>query len=1047
MSDPTRGPGETTVERGGAPVDGGESTRQRSGRPKPDLADLGKRVSAARAETEARGETFYPGPSRVHLAAFPPRERWDDWVELDSKSWPERNERHYMLVPTTCFNCESACGLLAYVDRDTLQVRKFEGNPEHPGSRGRNCAKGPATLNQVVDPDRVLYPLKRAGERGAGSWIRVSWEEALADIAGRIRNAIREGRQREIMYHVGRPGEDGFTERVLAAWGVDGHNSHTNICSSGARAGYQFWCGMDRPSPDHARANVILLVSSHLEAGHYFNPHAQRVIEGKSRGAKLIVLDTRLSNTATHADHWLPTQPGSEAAVLLAIAAHLIRTKRYDREYVRRWFNWEAYLAAEKPDGPRTFEAFEAALEGLYAEVTFEFAAAESGIDVEEIATVAELVAGAGSRLSTHCWRSAAAGNEGGWQVTRTLFFLNALLGAIATPGGTYPSSWNKFVPRPIRLPRHPAHWNELTWPGEYPLTMYELSFLLPHFLKEGRGRIDVYFTRVYNPVWTNPDGFTWIEALTDPGKIGLHVALTPTWNESAYFADYVLPMGHGSERHDLHSYETHDGQWLGFRQPVLRTARERLGERVADTRHTNPGEVWEENEFWLELSWRIDPDGSLGIRSFVESERSPGERLTADEYYAWIFENSVPGLPERATAEGLTPLEYMRRYGAFEVTRDVGPLHEEEVPGEELRDVAEDGFGRVYTAAPAPASPNLAPTGAPEPDDAGRRPVGVKVDDRILRGFPTPSGKLEFYSPTLVEWGWPEYAVPTYIRSHVHPERMEEDQMVLISTFRLPVQIHTRSANAKWLDEIAHTNPLWLHPTDARRLEVRTGEAVRVETEIGHFVVRAWVTEGIRPGVVACSHHMGRWKLAGGTAVGRASGNGSGRSRGHGRGSGDGAAGRGPAEATEETGQRQLMATVTLDRDGDAWNMTRRKGASAWKSSDPDTSRIWWTDVGVHQNLTFPVHPDPVSGMHCWHQAVRVTKARPGDRPGDIAVDSARAHEVYRRWLGRTRSARQHSPDGTRRPHWLIRPVKPVRDAYRLDGPGAGDRVGGAEP
>ena len=54
------------------------------------------------------------------------------------------------------------------MDRDTEQVRKFEGNPEHPGSRGRNCAKGPATLNQVTDPDRILYPLKRAGARGEG---------------------------------------------------------------------------------------------------------------------------------------------------------------------------------------------------------------------------------------------------------------------------------------------------------------------------------------------------------------------------------------------------------------------------------------------------------------------------------------------------------------------------------------------------------------------------------------------------------------------------------------------------------------------------------------------------------------------------------------------------------------------------------------------------------------------------------------------------------------------------------------------------------------
>ncbi|MDH3745308.1 MAG: molybdopterin-dependent oxidoreductase [Acidobacteriota bacterium] len=941
----------------------------------------------------------------MHLASFPPKERWDDWVELDSKSWPKQVEKRYMLVPTTCFNCESACGLLAYIDKDTQEVRKFEGNPEHPGSRGRNCAKGPATLNQVTDPDRILHPLKRVGERGGGKWESVGWDEALDDLAGRIRKAIQEKRQGEVMYHVGRPGEDGFTERLMAAWGVDGHNSHTNICSSGARAGYQFWSGIDRPSPDHARAKVILLVSSHLETGHYFNPHAQRIMEAKHDGAKLIVVDTRLSNTSTHADFWLPTQPGSEAAFLLAIANYLIQNDLYNKEYVRRWWNWEEYLAAEQPRLEPSFENFERMLATVYEGYTFEYAARESGIDAQTIRRVAETVATAGTRLSTHNWRSAAAGNEGGWQVSRTLFLLNALLGAVATPGGLYPNAWNKFVARPIHLPRHPEHWNELTYPLEYPLTQNEVSFLLPHLVKQRQQRLDVYFTRVYNPVWTNPDGFSWIEMLTDPDKVGLHVALTPTWNETAYFADYILPMGHSSERHDIHSYETHDGQWIGFRQPVLRAARERLGEAVTDTRETNPGEVWEENEFWLELSWRIDPDGELGIRPFVESKKNPGERLTVDEYYAYIFENSVPGLPESAAAENLSPLEYMRRYGAFEVSRNIGPLYEHEVPEDELEDLARGPFGRIFTRTAAPPPVNLAPTGAPAGDGEGRRAVGVAIDGKILRGFPTPSGKLEFYSSTVAAWGWPEYAIPTYIKSHVHPEAMDPDQKVLISTFRLPVQIHTRSANAKWLDEIAHTNPLWLHTSDAGAIGVATGDLVRVETETGYFVVKAWVTEGIKPGVVACSHHMGRWKLH--------------EPQG---------AGQEPAQA-----QRQLMATVSLDHDGPEWEIRRKKGAGPYESSDPDTSRIWWTDVGVHQNLTFPVHPDPISGMHCWHQAVRVRKAEPSDSYGDISVDIGKSHEVFEKWLEKTRSAVDHSPDGTRRPSWLVRPVKPVERAYQL--------------
>ncbi len=179
--------------------------------------DLNERVRAAREEVESRGETFYPGPSRIHLAAFPPKERWDDWIELDSTAWPERKERRFTLVPTTCFNCESACGLLAYIDRDTLQIRKFEGNPEHPGSRGRNCAKGPATLTQITDPDRILHPLKRVGERGEGKWQQVTWDEALDDIAGRIRVAVHEQMHIEVMYQVRLPGDNGCAELILSA--------------------------------------------------------------------------------------------------------------------------------------------------------------------------------------------------------------------------------------------------------------------------------------------------------------------------------------------------------------------------------------------------------------------------------------------------------------------------------------------------------------------------------------------------------------------------------------------------------------------------------------------------------------------------------------------------------------------------------------------------------------------------------------------------------------------------------------------------------------
>ena len=100
------------------------------------------------------------------------------------------------------------------------------------------------------------------------------------------------------------------------------------------------------------------------------------------------------------------------------------------------------------------------------------------------------------------------------------------------------------------------------------------------------------------------------------------------------------------------------------------------------------------------------------------------------------------------------------------------------------------------------------------------------------------------------------------------------------------------------------------------------------------------------------------------------------------------------------------MMATVSLRHEGTRWLLRRERNVEPFASADPDTSRIWWTDAGVHQNLTFPVQPDPVSGMHCWHQAVRVKRAEPGDRYGDVSVDTAKSRAAYAEWLALARPA-----------------------------------------
>jgi anaerobic selenocysteine-containing dehydrogenase len=762
------------------------------------------------------------------------------------------------------------------------------------------------------------------------------------------------------------------------------------------------------------------MLSAHRESGHYFNPQAQRIIDAQTSGqAKLCVIDTRLSNSAAKADYWLSTWPGTESALLLAIAGYLIREDRCNWEFVLRWTNWRELLAdraylsqlrefgriADVPDGD-DFETFKALLAELYAPYTFAAAAEECGVDAGMLESVAREVADAGSQLATHVWRSAAAGNRGGWMVARCLFLLNVLTGSVGSEGGTLPNQWTKFVPKPHSMPAPVQNWNENHWPAAWPLAHFEMSFLLPHLLRAEDREISVYFSRVYNPVWTNPDVFAWIEMLSDEQRIGVHAALTPVWSESAQYADYVLPMGLGPERHDLHSYETHAAQWLGFRQPVQRVAREEQGESLETTLGSNTGEVWEENEFWIELSWRIDPDGALGIRQHFESPERPGAKITIEEYYRWIFEHSVPGLPEAAAAVDATPMQYMRERGAFELTRDVHSLQERPIDAA-LADAAVEHDGALWSEE-TPPKVNFAPIPGPFRDAEGRVRIGIGKASGAVQGFPTPSGKLEFFSPTLKEWGWPEFALPYHpltqeqresapaIVSQVHPSQIDNtaNEYVLLPTFRLPTLIHSRTNGAKWLHELAHINPVWIHPQDAARMSVETGELVRVQTAIGGFVDRCWVTEAIRPGVVACSHHLGRWRLQ-----------------------------------EDHGSDRWNSAVVAIDQRDDTWRMTRVHGSGPFEG-DRDSARIWWSDGGVHQNLTFPVQPDPISGQHCWHQKVRVSRATEAEY-GEIQVDQAAAQRVYEEWLSLTRPA---TDQPERRPYWLLRPLKPHPDAYRRD-------------
>src|SRR5262249_46889007 len=149
--------------------------------------------------------------------------------------------------------------------------------------------------------------------------------------------------------------------------------------------------------------------------------------------------------------------------------------------------------------------------------------------------------------------------------------------------------------------------------------------------------------------------------------------------------------------------------------------------------------------------------------------------------------------------------------------------------------------------------------------------------------------------------------------------------------------------------------------------------------------------TEGIRPGIIACSHHLGRWRLG-----------------------------------EEAGGSRWATAGVDLREVGPGkWKRCQIRGIRPFSSGGPDSQRNLGQDAAVHQNLTFPVQPDPVSGQHCWHQKVRLERTQADDRYGDIYVDTDASHGIYRQWLDLARPA--PGPGNLRRPLWLARVYRPA--------------------
>ena len=1085
-------------------------------------AVVAKGVFSSLVVTDAQASQDPTNPiHNGNLNNYPAHADWDSYKELDGNDWKrggtgrngikseenpngiEKNE--YMLVPTTCSNCEAQCGMTAWVNigeykktqnPKDLSVRKYMGNPLHPGSRGRNCAKAYGTQSQMYDPDRIPFPLKRAPgtKRGEGKWIRTSWDDAMKEIGTKIHNTLKTGDEMSkklFMLHVGRPNENGFGHRVPHSMGCDGYDSHTNICSAGAREGTIQWANDDRNSPDWANAELIFLQSSHAaDAGHYFQQSAGYIADAKKKGAKLVVMDPRMSNSAGIADLWVPVWPGTEAALYLHLANRILNEKGINGEdlvnhaFFKNWVNWDRLidnkeylsLLVEKgyiksvPTG-NSYEDFIKMIQEMYSPYTLDFVVKECRVEARIIEKLYEMVIDAGPRIASYLWRAGTIGHRGGWMNARSGFLMLALRGALAgDKGGVGMHHWHVISVNGKgdaatvsgEAPKKVDVWNELAWPPEYPLSTYEMSHILPHLLLDDEWRnkwnakglnvpekLSVWVPRMYNPVWINPDGFRWIEALKREDKIELSFNLSPTWSETNWYCDYILPVGLAGERHDQSSEATKPARWLSFRQPALRVALEKLGWKPKNPARgtleahmeSGLGEIWEEVEFWANIMvHHVDPDGSLGVRDHWASKEDPTRAVTIAEWYQAAF-NKLPNLRKTAAND---PKYKNSKYPNYEMMRDMGTwLEEDNIYKPQERDLKVEGdyyiaHGHKYHKDEVTKDKYGALL--VEGHHGEKHAIGIEVEGEKLQGFHTLSKKLEFFSEWFAEWKWPEYAVPIYpttktqrekmvhLVTQVHHDFMEkENEFALNTVFRLPYNIHTRSVNSKHLMEISQNhNPVWINTDDAHRLNIKQGDAIKVTItdtvsglESGYFIAMAVPTEATMPGVLANSHHAGRWKLKNAVDI------------------------PGFKHQLGVMGLGAPLYEMSMDgkvgtlkpKEGIDAGMMARKDTWQFKKYNKDLDNIWWDGLsGSWQNAVAASHPDPIAGNHAWHQKVSIELAGANDQIGDIWVNYENNMKVYQEWRDKLTRPLQKG-DTLRRPKHIKRPAVPLsHKAYSVE-------------
>ncbi|MBV5279101.1 MAG: molybdopterin-dependent oxidoreductase [Campylobacteraceae bacterium] len=701
-------------------------------------------------------------------------------------------------IPTLCEICVNKCALMARVENGV--VTKLDPNPLFPKSKNMLCPRGCAGIQALYDPDRLKYPLIRNGEKGSGKFRRASWNEANEYIKEKMVKILDEEKDNRsaFLFCAGEGMAEHTFKTFFQEFGSSNWLNHASLCLQTVVSGYGVTLG-GYPSADLQNAQYVIMSGAN-RAEAIVTPDTMNLFKKtQGRGAKLICVDPRFSHTAAKADVWLPINPGTDLAFVLALTYVVLDEKMYNHKYVEEHFN--------------DFNAYNEHI--LKNQYTPEWAEVITGISAKQIREIArEFMLYAPKAIYYPGRRSTFSKSD--FQLRRAMAIFQALGGGIDTKGGLVFGKTLKLTEHEASSPiysqaqarairkRDDAKKGERgyedcaivsgggSWIG------WRNRFL------EGKMPYNVRGAFIYkhNPVLNMPNSAKTIEMLK---KMELVVAIDTMPSDTVMYADVVLPECTYLERTD-------PVNTFGGIEPSL-AQRNKVIEPLYDTKPIM--------EILRGLTQKISKPLFEITQKYDDEVRGAIEDSSVEEIYA-EFDLTKPFM---VSQEELNTHAVAHYPGADKILKEKGVFYPD--------------MEKMYRQINA--------------NEYQYYPENNKFYS-VNGGKPkTASGKVECKLEKMADLGVD--SMPTWKNEFLF--------VVPEGKFRLLTGRHAQftqsgTANNAMLRDLMDENYLWINTRIAKQKGIKFGDKIEVSSKVGKTVLRAYPTEKIGHNVLFFVHGFG---------------------------------------------------------------------------------------------------------------------------------------------------------------------------------------------